>query len=331
MSLYYSILAFIGIHLFRNHLFFFALFIVCVYIVLILITRSSMLKKLILKTITAEIITREPELKCKASYDYKCRNYTINTLDNVMLGAWVIEPRNIDNDTKYCILFHGNSLNRKGFLQAFGIIDMVARYNIVLMVPDYRGFGDSGGDFDFSKVHYDIDAVFECFKQNYVDKKVYFISFSLGSTVVLEYLKFISNAESIQVNLEKNNEKNIEFNFKAEMLYMNKPDKVILISPFVSLNDTMQQMLGNTSILNALINLFVPRLEKLIDLYPNKAINFMSKENTLIIYSDTDHLIPLKSIDRFSQIAKTKLIKGVDHTEILDKLAWVHLIDFINE
>lgn len=291
--------------------------------------KSNMLRNFILKKISAEIETREVIVDHVHSDLFKSKSYRLKTIDNVEIRAWVVEPNEINEETKYAILFHGNSLNRKTFLREFGVFDMIVKHNLILMIPDYRGFGDSENDFNFETVPYDIDACFECYRRLYSDKPIHFISFSLGGTVVLEYISFISDPKKNRESGLENKPLDGNF-FEATQLYLNKPEKIILVAPFISLSDTVVQLTKRFRLFNILLNYIPLGLDKLVRLNPLRNIDYLSKNNTLLVYSDNDDLIPLRSVEKLFNNAEVRLLKGVDHCDTFSRHTWVYIMNFIN-
>lgn len=292
---------------------------------------SSMLRNIVLKIISAEQMTKDTSLNYRIPNTSSFKGLRLKTIDNMEIGAWVIEPREINDETEHCILFHGNSLNRKRFMSEFGVYDMIIKHNLVLMIPDYRGFGDSQGQFEFNTVHYDIDAAFECFKMLYPKKRIHFISFSLGGTVVLEYMAFVNNPLNVRQKHPQNEDSLNNNFFTAEILYMNKPDLIILVSPFISLSETITRIMRKFYLINRFVGFLTHGLERLINLEPYKSIDFLSKENTLLIYSDNDHLISVKSLEKLIERVEYKLMPGLCHVDTFSVSSWDLIMNFIKK
>ncbi|KAM0686357.1 hypothetical protein COBT_002421 [Conglomerata obtusa] len=143
----------------------------------------------------------ENELTTKGDfYDYnaigvKFENIYLITKDNVKIGCWVLLPPRITKDTVYMIALHGVALNRADFIKTFEF-DVLVRLNYVLLVPDYRSFGDSQGTFEVEPVNYDIDAVRHYCNLRFQKDPIY-LGHSFGGAVALEYLRYSRHKNKI--------------------------------------------------------------------------------------------------------------------------------------
>ncbi|KAM0674854.1 hypothetical protein GVAV_001673 [Gurleya vavrai] len=117
----------------------------------------------------------------------KFENFYIETKDHEKLGFYILSPLNINNETKYCIFLHGTACSRRKVTLRYTFKNFVKK-NYVLIVPDYRSFGDSTGTFDSKTVVDDIDLLYnECFRRFNHYPNLFCHSF--GCAVALEYIK----------------------------------------------------------------------------------------------------------------------------------------------
>lgn len=274
------------------------------------------------------------------------RKYAVKTIDNVMLRVSIFSPKNIRSNPTHAILFRPNRLGKVLFLSFFEIFKMVIQYNLILMMPDYRGFGESKGKFDFSKVANDIDVSFEFFRRIYKNFPIYFIAYSMGGTIALEYVSFVSEKEkkiarnnpatldisSIYMELKKIDKDQCTVQmkdgcFSADRLYLNRPDKTVLVAPFISCTDSL--CASDYWIVNKLFYLPALLFDMLMNINPLRDVDFLTEQNTILVYSDFDEVIPLKSAERLSKYAKKAFIRGMSHNKLFENINWPQFMYFI--
>ncbi|KAM0686747.1 hypothetical protein COBT_002026 [Conglomerata obtusa] len=188
-------------------------------------------------------------------------NVYILTKDNVKIGCWILGPCETDKNTKYLICLHSLSVNRKEFA-ALSEIDALIKLNYVLLIPDYRSFGDSNGSFIKEHINYDIEAVRNFCISRYC-KDPCFLGHSFGGAIALQYLRY------------------------------SKHDlKIVLIATFTTLLEVL-----NVDWIWTLYKQIVWNAEKHIskyfgyDNYTN--IMYGKKENLMVFHGDLDKVIPM--------------------------------------
>lgn len=176
-----------------------------------LIKNNSKISCILKSMILSNIRTKQP-----ASYFFNSsyKNLTLITDDNIKIGAALFEPEFVDKQTKYVIFLHGSATNRDD-ISEIGDIKFLSKNNFMLLIPDYRDFGDSEGTFEKDKVSLDVKACFDFFIEKYSAVNISIIGFSFGTAISAEFIKFMH--------------KNRYFLNDAY-----KPTTLILISPFTS-------------------------------------------------------------------------------------------------
>lgn len=280
---------------------------------------SPMLKGIILLKVTKEDKSKNLVIDFEDTDTLEGQNIYVIANDNVKLGGWIIKPKKEALNPHYCILFHGNSNNREQFYNIFHVERLLKNQNIILLIPDFRGFGDSDGTFSFEKSSTDILAFYKHFVKHHGAKNVSFISFSLGGTIALLYLDFKYKemiGESLKDHL--NNE-----------LYV--PEKIVFVSPMISLKDVIVNFTAKYYRLDYVVRKIPYDIDKRIGLKVLKRFNFLTKEKTLLIYSKTDELIPQKTIDRIKDKCMIIAKENLEHNKILNEKTWDEISNFICE
>lgn len=235
----------------------------------------------------------------------RCRNVRLTTYDNVKIGAYIIAPDEINEETQFAVLLHGNNSNRRNFTINFDIAKKVRKFNFVVIIPDFRDYGDSNGNFQMRNVVYDIDVCFEVLRWLSNNSKIHIISFSLGTAIALEYMKFVNEAEpplnltnsneDVESNLNKFFETKSNYEFAAVGLYRTRPDKIALVSPFNSLVDIIKGKYEILKMLGHQIDFLLGLADKVMEIDNITNIHFIRKEDLIIIHSRDDELIPIES------------------------------------
>lgn len=218
----------------------------------------------IIKTVKDKVLGNEASKDGKYT-DFECKNIFfenvyLNTQDGVKIGCWILGPKEIDLDTKYLIVLHGNECNRAQFTEKYNIKRLVD-FNYVLFIPDYRSFGDSEGDFWIDTVNLDIDAVYDLCISRFRHSPD-FIGHSLGCAIVLEFLKF-----SCHLN------------------------KMVLISPFTSTLDIVADNFF-WKMIKVVYSNADDELKKYFNYDNMKNIEFAESCNVLIFHGTKDLIIP---------------------------------------
>ncbi|KAM0685653.1 hypothetical protein COBT_003134, partial [Conglomerata obtusa] len=118
----------------------------------------------------------------------KFQNIYITTHDAVKLGCWILAPEVLNVRTIFCIFLHDRGMNRHDFTRLLNL-DTILKCNLVLIIPDYRSFGDSEGEFTMAATNLDIKAVHKLCLEKFGYEPI-FIGYGFGGAVALEYLHY---------------------------------------------------------------------------------------------------------------------------------------------
>ncbi len=108
---------------------------------------------------------------------------SISAADGVTLRAWIFAPRNGNGDA--VIVAHGQGDNRVGTLS---YDDLLLRHGYVVLAPDSRAAGTSGGAFHTYGVKEasDFEGWYKWLNVNQAPRCIYAIGNSMGAATVLE-------------------------------------------------------------------------------------------------------------------------------------------------
>lgn len=144
---------------------------------------------LISKTISSFFCTKKKSYFKSYNYTHpipnlpsKLFNIYLQTIDNHIIGCYFAYSFNKQN-SKWLLLIHGRATNRYSFTKnnaSFVSKLLNLSYNVAIV--DVRGFGDSSGKYDKSKVAIDIGRVVE-----YVGGEVVVVGYGFGASVALAY------------------------------------------------------------------------------------------------------------------------------------------------
>lgn len=149
-------------------------------------------------------------------------NVYITTKDNKKIGAYLFEPRAGEPPRGFFIALHGKGCSREGFVSV-SRIDVLLDMGYCVLVPDYRGFADSEGEFEVEDVNLDIMACFDYLISRFGEVEVHMIGHSLGTGIIGEYCRYIRN-------------NNVEARYH--------PRKTVMISPFTSMSGRTKPFFG---------------------------------------------------------------------------------------
>lgn len=234
-------------------------------------------------------------------------NYKIKTVDDINLGVSVLKPKLINEETVFILFCHGTGSNRHSTRYLFedgGPLDR----NVCVMLIDYREFAENDGDFNVLHVNFDVDACLKFFKRKFNPPVIHLMGHSLGTAILLEYIKFI------KVN-------------KKEQLF----SKTILFSPFSSIIDVCKQF----TIFK--IACFVPGFQKFVEkkygYFSAANVKFADSNSVLIIHGRNDSLVPYTQGLKISKEGNTSvLITEDDHDDVLiNEYAWNKVFLFLDQ
>lgn len=233
------------------------------------------------------------------------KNLRLTTIDGTNIGAYLISPKKINSKTSYAVLLHGNSTNRWDFIINYNLCERVIECNMVVIVPDYRDFGDSEGYFDMKTVVYDVDVCFQLLKELSNNSSINIISFSFGTTIALRYMEYVNEEDSKSImptksvttkkRLKKVFKKIMDYEFKAVCEYRNKPEKIVLVGSFASLFDILKNLCEVIEIIGNMASFLLPLADKSMGIDNLQNIHHIDPEKLLIIHSEDDELTPFSS------------------------------------
>ncbi|KAK6089502.1 hypothetical protein P3W45_001501 [Vairimorpha bombi] len=189
--------------------------------------RKHFLSKILKQIFMGTACTKQPKEYFKyGSYE----NIVLKARDGINIGAALFKPEEVNKDTKFVIFLHGSGTNRDDISTA-GQIKYFVSDNYVLLIPDYRDFGDSEGEFTRETVNLDVLASFDFLINNYEAKSISVIAFSFGTTISAEYIKFIHESKNLKISNHpvKNNLIFCNHPVKNNSIFCNHPVKNNLI------------------------------------------------------------------------------------------------------
>lgn len=129
----------------------------------------------------------------KEFYDRYPANVYIQTADGETIGAFLYTPPQINAATLFFVVCHGKGADR---LQAelLARTSELVRHNACFLTIDYRGFGDSSGEYTIEGANEDVAAAIRYLREQFGATDVSLIGHSLGATVVIEYGRYAAAA-----------------------------------------------------------------------------------------------------------------------------------------
>ena len=206
-------------------------------------------------------------------------NIYITTDDNKKIGAYLFKPEHMNGNTEFINVLHGTGSSRDCYGKT-SAIQLLNERGYYLLIPDYRGFDDSGGDFAIRGVNLDILACFKYIASEFGIRKVHVIGHSLGTGIIAEYCRYAK-------------ENNIEMKYRP-----NKVQKTCIF--------------GN--LLKFLLPWFELRMDRDIGNNTIENIKYMNSKRLFIYHCQKDPLVPYKHsltiIERYNDI----FLKLTHHT-----------------
>jgi hypothetical protein len=225
----------------------------------------------------------------KCIYREEYDNYNPNLefiIDNTLYSYSSKPISNIRTLDIIILYFHGNAGNIYQRIPFFQIITKKLDNKYALIAFDYRGFGMSPGKTTQSNMLKDGLTVTNWIKKTFPQNKIIYYGESIGSSIL------------------------------AHSSLYNKPDAIILKSPFSSMCSLISDMFYIPKILSYMIigNDFTT--EKWLENY---------KGPIVIFYNNMDTLIPKKNIITLMQKYKSIEIQG-DHNDCNIDKTWIDTI-----
>lgn len=164
--------------------------------------KSVVKENRVLKYFKKLFLGYETTVKPHKIYNEFKENIYIETEDKETVGAFLLKPKTIDENTDFFIFCHGKGCDRSDVYKVGAFARLVSSYNVCFLLIDYRGFGDSTGKYTISGVNYDLLAGFDYIMKEYNAKSVNLVGHSLGCAIALEYGKFaVQNNKWIPKNI----------------------------------------------------------------------------------------------------------------------------------
>lgn len=269
------------------------------------------IRKRIFVNLFKKIVFNIEKTKCNESpitslsnRNLELTNHKIATADGVEIGISIIKAKETNSRTTFMVILHGTGCNRGSFAWLFdegGVLDR----NICALLVDYRGFGDSQGQFTSEGVNHDIDACLEYLKSTYNPQQIHLYGHSLGSAIMFEYAKYIKMQNK-------------------EVLF----GKVVSVSGFRSLEDVCKRFpLWNVAVL-------IPGFRELVNARfgYNSTDNILhvDKNSLLLLHGRHDDLVPSTHALSLAKVSGATLhLTSDDHVSIIgNREMWSEIFSF---
>lgn len=244
------------------------------------------------------------------SFEYS--DVEVTTDDNVKLRAYLVKPKEINEDTLFFLVCHGTGCNQYSYSPICRKDVVLGGKNVCVLFADYREFGTSEGTFTVEGASHDIDAYLRYMKDTLKAKRVNLHGHSLGAAIILKYVCYVKSES-------------------REKLY----DKVILLSTFTCSKHAVIGAIKNyvkDEHLAKVIYGFVGGIVENCFNYNNlKNIECADVKDVLIIHSDADEITPKEEVEELSKKsgAVLKIIKGDHNHTIGAPEAWKYIFEFV--
>lgn len=268
-----------------------------------------LLTKIIMLIFLNNVPTRKDTFDDFEQEGIKVENGKIETEDGHEIGYYIISPASTENP-RYIVTLHGTGDNRKTFFVS-NKVNLLVQKGFTLIIPDYRGFGDSEGPFTVDGGNEDINATVEHLKETkkIKNEKIFLLGYSFGTGTALEYIRYSSeNNGSIQ-------KKGI--------------NKVALLAPFLN---TLEIMCENEAW--RVLEKVYPNADKIIKeefYYANdENIKKIEKENIVIFHGQNDQMVPFEQGKKLADIAGCRFeeLPDANHYNLFSN---EHVLNVLNE
>ncbi|KAF9764360.1 hypothetical protein NGRA_0633 [Nosema granulosis] len=261
-----------------------------------------------LKRIFMNIFLGIPKLRTKEEY--------FDNIDRILINKHIQNQRNEDlygyisrvdqnKDYKGCIIIlHGISDNRKDFFENYWLRDNM-RDDFLYVIPDFPGFGES--KLSFTKIGcYEMILNWMCVvKKDYGLNKFIIVGQSFGSTLGLDFYRWMSENDLLDTKETD----------KSEKFYLKK---LILYSPFAVTHVAVLQyyLLGWANrVLGPIVRYLV---NEEIDFDLTNLPKKLDPSIVELIYTPGDSLVPytnsLMILENFK--AKSRMIEAKNHINL---------------
>ncbi|AFN82460.1 hypothetical protein EROM_011160 [Encephalitozoon romaleae SJ-2008] len=196
-------------------------------------------------------------------------NIYIATKDSKKIGAYLLEPEGDRIPEGFIVALHGKGCSREDYVSS-SKVDILVSKGYCVLIPDYRGFADSEGEFDVSMVNLDVMACFEYLISRFNAEEVHMVGHSLGTGIMAEYCGYI----------EKNS-----------LGTRYRPQKMFMISAFTSITDVAMESVA-CRIISFLFPWIKEKLSKEMGYDTLKNMEHVNGEDIFLYHGMKDDIIP---------------------------------------
>lgn len=255
-----------------------------------------------------EILTNsEVDALQKDSLQFEYLDIEIKTHDDQKINAWIIKKKNISNYTPI-IFFHGTGDNRESFYNNYKVSELIER-GCLAMIIDYRGFGDSEGEFITEHIASDIkqciDAFFKIYNDlnEYINMKVNLLGMSFGCSIICKYLELYGD---------------------------DNIDNIFLFSPFVSIVSVMNNN-AQWRILKRFFRNIDAEIKRSFEIDISDLDLNINTDKIMMFRGKNDNVVPESDILKLKIKFKNLIEKeNCDHNSILiNKEIWDNIFSMI--
>ncbi len=121
--------------------------------------------------------------KTPADYGLPFERLELTTADDTQIMAWALPQQGEDN-APWLVYFHGNGENVSSYLS---FTSQLYAMGVNVLMPEYRGYGESGGEPSEAGLYMDADASYQyLIDKGVAPENIILYGFSLGSGVATD-------------------------------------------------------------------------------------------------------------------------------------------------
>lgn len=295
----------------------------------------------------SQIVLKNKETKQKICTKYfeniKTQRIEIQTIDNIKINAYLLVPREVNNATVASIILHGVGSNREQFINNYCLYEIVNNFNIILLVPDYRDFGDSEGNFSIKGCSLDIDACCQFMQQILKVNRVNIIGFSFGAGLALEYINELTKKRLRGIDVKSNylgvtevnkfTYTNVAYKFIASEFKRSIDLRLVLLGSFSSVNNVVKYDLRIFDAFKKYYQSVLGNIGKYFCYDGLKAIKKIEASDVLLVHGSKDDTLSVQhSIDLAEESGAELIITDNDHGDLLfNESMWDRIIGFLKK
>ncbi|KAI5149274.1 hypothetical protein ENBRE01_0807 [Enteropsectra breve] len=247
-----------------------------------------------------------------AEYEsYKRPSVYFHTDDGERLGAFLYKPkRKTDENTSFFVLCHGKGKDRIQTDESLeGLDELCEETNSVVLMVDYRGFGNSTGAFSIAGGNKDVLSAFNYLKKTYKAEQISLVGYSMGTAIALEYSK-----DAIAARNKK-------------QCGIHEPHKIFCLAPFSSTIAICTDFMS-FSCISFIYRSLKAEIESYLN-YNSIANSRLVSDKLHIFHGDADVLIDIKHSREIHAASKCNfVISAHDHDTIFsDMEVWRKIIE----